>query len=133
MGAPAGTCAAVHNLARRMNAHPGCCDESSRLETRGENMSRNARSRSRLGAVAIGLLLAMTGAASAGSSIGSSIWLNGAGVIRQDTPYPYYPGGPYGIHDWRRGNTSQLNPTICALGPCSGGSMAPRAAGRHPW
>jgi hypothetical protein len=94
-------------------------------------MSRNARSRSRLGAAAIGLLLAMTGAAPAGSS--AAISLNGGGVIRQDTPYPYYPGGPYGIHDWHRGNTSLLNPTICAISPCrSGGSVAGRSTGRQP-
>jgi hypothetical protein len=95
-------------------------------------MSRNAHSFSRSGAATIGLLLALTGAAAAGSS--AAISLNGGSVaVGAGTPYHYYPGAPYGIHDWRRGNSAQLNPTICALGPCSGGSMAPRATGRHPW
>jgi hypothetical protein len=80
-----------------------------------------------LGAVAIGLCLAMTGAAAAGSS--AAITLNGDRVaIGGGTPYPYYPWG----RDWHRGNTGQLNPTICALGGC-GGSIAPHHTGRHPW
>jgi hypothetical protein len=93
-------------------------------------MSANARSHSRLGAVAIGLLLAMMGAAAAGSS--AAISLNGGGVATQTgTPYPYPAGAPYGIHDWRRGNAAQLNPTICALGGC-GGSTVPHYTS-HPW
>jgi hypothetical protein len=95
-------------------------------------MPRNARSHSRIGVAAVGLFVALTGAAWAGSSAG----LNGGSLTYQaGGPAGFYPPGlPYGIHDWRRGNTAQLNPTICALSPCqSGGSAAGRSTGRHPW
>ena len=91
-------------------------------------MSRNARSHSRSGAVAIGLLLALTGAAAAGSS--AAISPNSV-VVATEAGTPY-PGPPYWGHDWRRGNSAQLNPTICALGGC-GGSATPHPTGRHPW
>jgi hypothetical protein len=98
-------------------------------------MPRNARSHSRIGAAAIGLLLALTGAASAGSSAGLNGLNGGSVAIQPGGAAPYFPvGGPYGIHNWQRGNTGQLNPTICAISPCrSGGSAAGRSTGRHPW
>lgn len=93
--------------------------------------ARSPMSRARIGAAAIGLVLALTSAASAGSSAGRS----GGSVTYQAGASFYPPGAPYGMHNsWqtRPSSMGQLGPTDC--GPCQHrGSAAGLYKSRHPW
>jgi hypothetical protein len=94
--------------------------------------ARSPKSRALIGAAAIGLVLAVTGVASAGSSAG----LSGGSVTYQPGASAgfYPPGAPYGMYNsWhiRPSNVGQVGPTEC--GPCQyRGSAAGLYKSRHP-